>query len=127
MTKSTKAPPQNSSDTPIPAKKPSKAELVRTMLATPGGVTRTELMDATGWQAHSVRAALSTLKKAGTAVERLPKEDSAPEARYRISASASAQTETGAPTTPPRDMGRSDAPTSDAAPSDHRAHDGDTA
>lgn len=99
MTKSTKAPSQNSSHTPVPAptKKPTKAELVRNKLATPGGVTLTELMEATGWQAHSVRAALSMLKKAETAIERLPKQIGAPEARYRIVTDAALQTETAPP------------------------------
>lgn len=65
-------------------KKTTKATLVRTMLATPEGVTLAALAAATGWQAHSVRAALSLLVKAGIPVERRPKADGAPAARYRI-------------------------------------------
>jgi hypothetical protein len=36
---------------------------VITLLEQPDGVTLIDLMAATGWQAHSVRGALSTLKK----------------------------------------------------------------
>lgn len=129
MTKSTKAPPQNSSGTPVPApaKKPTKAELVRNLLASPDGVTLTELMEATGWQAHSVRAALSMLKKAGTTIERLPKHDGTPAARYRIVTDPALQTETAPPTTTLPDMARSDAPASGTASSDLSAAKGERA
>ena len=44
---------------------PSKAALVEKLLARPRGVTTAELMGATGWQNHSVRAFLSGLRKKG--------------------------------------------------------------
>lgn len=50
------APP---SPTPAP-----KLTLLMTLIGRPGGATLAELVAATGWQAHSVRGALSgTLKK----------------------------------------------------------------
>jgi hypothetical protein len=55
-----------------PAKPPrqTKAALLRTRLAAPGGVSLAALMEVTGWQAHTLRAALSGLRKAGAAVTR---------------------------------------------------------
>lgn len=52
-----------------PAKKPplaplNKSETIQALLARPQGATISELSEATGWQAHSVRGYLSgTLKK----------------------------------------------------------------
>ena len=52
-----------------PAKKPppappSKSETIQAFLARPQGATISELTEATGWQAHSLRGYLSgTLKK----------------------------------------------------------------
>ena len=47
-----------------PRREGTKIALVIEMLARPNGVTLKELIDATGWQAHSVRGALSgALKK----------------------------------------------------------------
>ena len=56
------------------------------LLQQPGGVTSTELMKATGWQAHSVRGFLSgTLgKKMGLAVTSSKGEDG--ERRYSVKA-----------------------------------------
>jgi hypothetical protein len=42
----------------------SKSETIRGLLTRPGGASISELSEATGWQAHSVRGYLSgTLKK----------------------------------------------------------------
>ena len=52
-----------------PAKNPplahlNKSETIQTLLARPQGATISELSEATGWQAHSVRGYMSgTLKK----------------------------------------------------------------
>ena len=51
-------------------KKQTKIDKVRSMLARPTGASLAALCKATGWQAHSVRAALTSLRKKGLAVER---------------------------------------------------------
>ncbi|WP_167852632.1 DUF3489 domain-containing protein [Pseudotabrizicola sediminis] len=43
----------------------TKAALLRARLAEPGGVSLAALIEATGWQAHTLRAALSGLRKTG--------------------------------------------------------------
>ena len=54
-----------SSIAPIPEGPKSKIEIVIKCLGRPSGVTISELCEATGWQAHSVRGAMSgTLKTA---------------------------------------------------------------
>jgi len=69
-----------SSDTP----KVTKATILRDMLKKRAGASLAELCEATGWQKHSVRAALSGLRKAGHAVERRAPTKAGGEARYRI-------------------------------------------
>lgn len=48
----------------------TKAVQIRAMLEAPGGASLTSLMSATGWQAHTVRAALSVLRKRGNDLAR---------------------------------------------------------
>lgn len=60
----------------------SKAALVRELLERPGGAALDELCQATGWQAHTVRAALSGLRKAGCVIDR--EKDDAGASIYRI-------------------------------------------
>ena len=48
---------------PAPAAKPSKKQVLIDLLHTKNGATLQQLMDATGWQQHSVRGALANLKK----------------------------------------------------------------
>jgi hypothetical protein len=56
---------------PVPAvPRQTKAALLRARLAEPGGVSLAALMAATGWQAHTVRAALTGLRKAGLILSR---------------------------------------------------------
>lgn len=43
----------------------TKAALLRAMLEAPGGASLNRIMEVTGWQAHTVRAALTGLRKAG--------------------------------------------------------------
>lgn len=57
-------------DTVIPAPRRTKAALIRDLLARPDGATTASLMEATGWQAHTVRAALSGLRKSGVEITR---------------------------------------------------------
>ncbi len=49
---------------------PTKTDTIRRLIARPNGAKLTALCNATGWQAHSVRAALSGLRKSGVTVER---------------------------------------------------------
>ena len=68
---------------PKPSRK-TKTALVREMLERPDGAKLEELCKATGWQAHTVRAALSGLRKAGHIIER--GNDDAGQSVYRIAA-----------------------------------------
>ncbi|MFN4155119.1 MAG: DUF3489 domain-containing protein [Paracoccaceae bacterium] len=53
-----------------PQPRETKAALLRARLAEPGGVSLAALIQATGWQAHTLRAALSGLRKAGVKLTR---------------------------------------------------------
>jgi hypothetical protein len=55
--------------TPKPPRQ-TKAALLRTRLAEPGGVSLAALIQATGWQAHTLRAAMSGLRKEGLTLTR---------------------------------------------------------
>ena len=52
------------------APRQTKAALLRTSLAKPGGVSLSEMMRLTGWQAHTLRAALTGLRKTGVILSR---------------------------------------------------------
>jgi DNA-binding transcriptional regulator PaaX len=64
--------------------KSTKSAMLRQMLQARAGASLSRLCEATGWQPHSVRAALSGLRKAGYAVERREPAKTGAEARYRI-------------------------------------------
>jgi hypothetical protein len=49
----------------------TKSETIQKLLARKGGATITQLQAATDWQPHSLRAALSGLRKKGAAITRL--------------------------------------------------------
>ncbi|MGQ3489066.1 DUF3489 domain-containing protein [Roseovarius pacificus] len=66
---------------PKPSRK-TKAALLRDMLERPDGAKLDDLCKATGWQAHTVRAALSGLRKAGHIIER--GRDATGQSVYRI-------------------------------------------
>lgn len=53
-----------------PAAPPRKPELIRTMLSAHGGAAMDQLIAATGWQAHSIRAAMTGLRKQGHPIQR---------------------------------------------------------
>ncbi|MCL5778862.1 DUF3489 domain-containing protein [Limibaculum sp. FT325] len=65
-------------------KTPTKVQQVQAMLKARRGTTLSALCEATGWQKHSVRAALSGLRKKGVTIERQPPAKPGDEARYRI-------------------------------------------
>ncbi len=52
------------------APRPTKAAQLRTRLAEPGGASLSEMMQFTGWQAHTLRAALTGLRKTGVILTR---------------------------------------------------------
>jgi len=60
----------------------TKKAKIETLLRHASGADITELTAATGWQAHSVRAALTGLRKAGHEVSR--QRDDGGTARYRL-------------------------------------------
>jgi len=62
----------------------TKSALLRKMLRARGGASLSQLCTATGWQQHSVRAALSRLRKAGDTIARRQPTKPGGEARYRI-------------------------------------------
>lgn len=53
----------------------TKAALVLQLLTREQGATLAELIEATGWQAHTVRAALTGLRKKSHAVEKRKRDD----------------------------------------------------
>ena len=55
---------------PKPAKPPSKTALILGMLQRSEGATLEQLVEATGWQPHTTRAALTGLRKKGHVVVR---------------------------------------------------------
>ena len=64
---------------------PTKIATVIKLLKRRNGATLDRLTEATGWQAHTVRAALTVLKKNGHAIERMKEHGVS---RYRIVAGA---------------------------------------
>ena len=66
--------------------KATKAAQMRKLLQARSGATISRLQEATGWQPHSVRAALSRLRKAGYTIERRAPKAPSGAARYRITA-----------------------------------------
>ena len=69
------------------AKAPPKQSRVIEMLHDEGGTSLPELIEVTGWQAHTVRSALTGLRKKGHAIERFSVDGVT---RYRIVAVAAA-------------------------------------
>ncbi len=74
------------SDTTDAKAQPTKSDLVTRLLSRKAGADLAALREATGWQPHSVRAALSGLRKAGYAIERQPAKTETGGAVYRITA-----------------------------------------
>lgn len=72
--------------TKSPKPQETKAATLRRLLARKSGADLAALQDATGWQPHSVRAALSGLRKAGYTIGRVPPKTEGGTATYRITA-----------------------------------------
>ncbi len=62
----------------------TKSAILRRLLSRKAGADLVTLQSATGWQPHSVRAALSGLRKAGYTVERTDPAKPGGSAVYRI-------------------------------------------
>lgn len=55
---------------PNHSRQPSKLEVIRGLLELPNGASLEQLVSATGWQPHSVRAGMTGLRKQGLTVTR---------------------------------------------------------
>jgi hypothetical protein len=77
----TEAPLKSDAGAPSPARR-SKRDSVIALLQRDDGASLDELMAETGWLPHTVRAALSGLRKSGLAVER--RSNGIGQSRYRI-------------------------------------------
>ena len=64
-----------------PQPRPTKTARLETLLRRPKGATQKQLEKSLGWQPHTVRAAISRLRKGGTEV-RLDRDSKSP--AYRI-------------------------------------------
>lgn len=64
--------------------KQTKTAKVQAMLMRPTGASLAAICKATGWQAHSARAALSGLRKSGHVIERTSSPDNSGGSVYRI-------------------------------------------
>lgn len=62
----------------------TKSAAIQRLLARKSGATLASLQKATGWQAHSVRATLSTLRKAGYVIDKMPPKTDGGAVAYRI-------------------------------------------
>lgn len=65
-------------------KTPSKTDRLTRMLRRASGATTPQLCKALGWRPHSVRAAISGLRKTGLRIERETAAAAGGGARYRI-------------------------------------------
>lgn len=73
-------------DAPEAKARSTKSELVTRLLSRKAGANLATLRDATGWQPHSVRAALSGLRRAGYAIDRQDAKSAEGGPVYRITA-----------------------------------------
>lgn len=75
----------SSTRAPAPAASTSKIARVIALLQREQGATLAEMIEATGWQPHTTRAALTGLRKKGHAIERVKRDDAT---CYRVVESA---------------------------------------
>ena len=69
---------------PVALARPSKKTAIVALLVRPNGAAISDLTAATGWQVHSVRAALTGLRKEGK--ELIRNKDAAGVTHYRLAA-----------------------------------------
>ena len=100
----------------------TKSSLLRELLSAPGGASLQSLMSATGWQAHTVRAALTGLRKSGLTIVRSTSETGA----IYASTTESAATENQPPASIGKPPGRRQRKASDAPREAEVDHKGDT-
>jgi hypothetical protein len=79
-------PPAPEPSPPATSARPSKKAAITLLLQRPEGAAIGDLSEATGWQVHSVRAALTGLRKEGKDLVRA--KDAAGVTRYRLEAQA---------------------------------------
>lgn len=79
------ASPPTSASAPAKQKRPTKQDLVLTLLQGEGGAPLGAITEATGWLPHTVRAALTGLRKKGHGVTRTKVDG---ETRYAVAAAA---------------------------------------
>lgn len=72
------------SRTSLNTPKETKSATIQRLLNRKSGANLTVLQKATGWQAHSVRAALSTLRKSGYIIDKVPPKNDNGAVSYRI-------------------------------------------
>ena len=65
----------------------TKSETIQKLIARKGGASITQLQAATEWQPHSIRAALSGLRKKGVSIDRCTNSKGA--AVYRLTVETS--------------------------------------
>lgn len=73
--------------------KPTKTAIVSKLLSRPRGASLGDITAATGWQAHSIRAFLTGLRKKGVKLERGQRRDGA--TGYRIIKASIVTTQVG--------------------------------
>jgi hypothetical protein len=81
---------QNNAPTEAKKYKPTKAAIVGKLLSRTRGASLGDITAATGWQAHSIRAFLTGLRKKGFNLEREQRRDGA--TGYRIVKSGTVMT-----------------------------------
>lgn len=69
-----------------PKPRQTKTQIVQRLLSRKSGADLATLQTATGWQPHSVRAAVSILRKKGYTIAKLPPKSEGGATAYRITA-----------------------------------------
>lgn len=68
-----------------PAKpRASKTEHLKMLVSSPAGITVEDLSAKLGWLPHTTRAALTRMRQAGIALEKLDPDEGSRQCRYRI-------------------------------------------